>query len=78
MTEKLRRAFCLALPLGIVNAYRMIPADTRGALPYFGAKPSSSGHAARWIRAGGGWTAFFTAAIQDECRLALGEKRWGG
>lgn len=77
MSLSLRRAFSLALPLGIVNLYRMIPAGTRGALPYFGQKPSSSHLAVRWIRAGGGWAAFFTAAIQDECGLAGGMRRWG-
>lgn len=63
--------------LGITRAYRLIPAATRGRLPYFGAKPSSSGLALAWLEAGGGLPAFWTALVQDECRLAAGKIRWG-
>jgi len=63
--------------LGITRAYRLIPAAARGRLPYFGAKPSSSGLALAWLLAGGGLPAFWTALVQDECRLAAGAIRWG-
>ena len=69
------RTLNTTIPLGITLAYRLIPG--RGHLPYFGRKPSSSHLAVRWIKDGGGWAAFFCAAVQDECRLAEGSRRWG-
>lgn len=63
--------------LTIVYAYRLIPATTRGRIPYFGSKPSSSGLVIPWLKADGGLAAFWTALVQDQCRLDEGARRWG-